>query len=73
MDQLKKIIRRENQDAIKVMVKHGVKLIYPTQDQIEEFKKVSKNAMENQTGKSFSAKVRDEVINYLEEFRKGRN
>jgi TRAP-type C4-dicarboxylate transport system substrate-binding protein len=70
MNQLKKVIRQENQDAIKVMVKNGVKLIYPTQDQIQEFKKVSKNAMENQTGKSFSAKVRDEVLNYLKEFRK---
>lgn len=70
MDQLKKIIRRENQDAIEVMKKQGVKLIYPTEEQIREFKKVATNAMENQTGKSFSAKVRDEVINHLKEFRK---
>ena len=73
MNQLKKVIRQENQDAIKVMAKHGVKLIYPTEDEIDEFKKVSKNAMENQTGKSFSAKVRDEVLTHLEEFRKGKN
>jgi TRAP-type C4-dicarboxylate transport system substrate-binding protein len=72
MNQLKKIIRQENEDAIKVMSKQGVKLIYPTEEQIEGFKKVAKNAMENQTGKSFSAKVKEEVITHLEEFRKGK-
>ncbi len=73
MDQLKLEIRQENQEAIKVMAKHGVKLIYPSEDQIEDFKRVSKNAMNNQTGKSFSAKVKHEVITYLEEYRKGKN
>ena len=71
MDQLKLKIRQENDDAIKVMEKHGVKLIYPSEEQIAEFKSVSQNAMNNQTGKSFSAKVRDDVFKYREEFRKG--
>jgi len=71
--QLKLVIRKENQEAIKVMVKHGVKLIYPSEDQIEDFKRISKNAMINQTGKSFSARVKDEVLTYLEEYRKGKN
>lgn len=73
MDLLKLEIRKENQEAIKVLVKHGVKLINPSEDQIKEFKKVAKNAMINQTGKSFSAKVKAEVITYLEEYRKGKN
>ena len=72
MEQLKLTLRKENQEAIKVMTKHGVKLIKPTQVQIEEFKKVSQNAMKNQTGKSFSKKIRDEVINHLEEYRKSK-
>ena len=71
--QLKLVIRKENQEAIKVMVKHGVNLIYPSEDQIEDFKRISKNAMINQTGKSFSARVKDEVLTYLEEYRKGKN
>ena len=71
--QLKLVIRKENQEAIKVMVKHGVKLINPSEDQIEDFKRISKNAMINQTGKSFSARVKDEVLTYLEEYRKGKN
>ncbi|MGD9261032.1 MAG: TRAP transporter substrate-binding protein DctP, partial [Desulfobacterales bacterium] len=72
MEQLKLTLRKENQEAIKVMTKHGVKLIKPTQVQIEEFKKVSQNAMNNQTGKSFSKKVRDEVMTHLEEYRKSK-
>ena len=73
MNQLKLAIRRENQEAVKVLAKHGVKLLYPSEDQIEDFKKVSQNAMNNQTGKSFSAKVKNEVLTYLEEYRKGEN
>ena len=73
MAQLKLVIRKENQEAIQVMGKHGVKLIHPSADQIEGFKIVSRNAMTRQIGKSFSAKVKDEVIRYLEEFRKSKN
>jgi TRAP-type C4-dicarboxylate transport system substrate-binding protein len=72
MGQLKLVIRKENQEAIQVMAKHGVKLIQPTADQIEGFKEVSKNAMNRQTGKSFSVQVRDEIIAYLEEYRKSK-
>ena len=73
LDQLKLVVRQENKEAIEVMAKHGVKLIYPSEDQIKDFKRISKNAMINQTGKSFSARVKDEVLTYLEEYRKGKN
>jgi len=70
MDQLKLVVRKENQEAIQVMVRHGVKIIRPSEDQIEGFKKVAEKAMNRQTGKSFSKKIRDEVIAYLQEYRK---
>jgi len=73
MDQLKLVIRKENQEAIQVMAKHGVKLIQPSADQVEGFKELSKKAMNRQTGKSFSAKVKDEIIAHLEEYRKKKN
>ena len=73
MGQLKLIIRKENQEAIQVMAKHGVKVIHPSEDQIDGFKKVSKNAMNRQTGKSFSAKVKNDVINYVAEYRKSKD
>jgi TRAP-type C4-dicarboxylate transport system substrate-binding protein len=72
MDQLKLVIRKENQEAIEVMKKHGVKLIHPSKEQIEEFKEISQKAMQRQIGKSFSRKVKDEVIDYLEAYRKSK-
>ena len=73
MNRLKLAIREENREAIKVMTKHGVKLIRPSTDQIEEFKAVSQRAVERQIGKSFSAKVKNEVIGHLEAYRKTKN
>jgi len=69
MDQLKRVVRQENQDAIKVMFKHGVKHIQPSKEQVKEFKAVSARAMSHQIGKSFSKKIKDEVIGYVEEYR----
>jgi TRAP-type C4-dicarboxylate transport system substrate-binding protein len=69
MDQLKLVVRQENQEAIQVMSKHGVKLIRPSKEQIKEFKEVSARAMNRQIGKSFSQKIRDEVVGYVEAYR----
>ena len=69
MDILKLEVRKENQEAIKVMAKHGVKLIRPSEEQITEFKDLSIRAMNRQIGKSFSKKIKDEVIGYVEEYR----
>ena len=69
MERLTQMVRKENQDAIKVMSKHGVKLIQPSEDQIKEFKSVTARAMNRQIGKSFSKKVKDEVIGYVEQYR----
>jgi TRAP-type C4-dicarboxylate transport system substrate-binding protein len=73
MDQLKLVVRKENQEAIKVMSKHGVKLIRPSEEQIKEFKEVSARAMNRQIGKSFSKKIKDEVVGYAEEYRMKKN
>ena len=73
MDRIKQAVRKENKEAIQVMVKHGVKLIYPSEDQIEAFKEVSQKAMDRQTGKSFSERVKNEIVTHLEEYRKGKN
>ena len=70
--QLKQIIRQENEDAIEVMKKQGVKLIFPSAEQITDFKRIANKASNNQAGKSFSAKVKNDVINNLEEYRKSK-
>ena len=70
MAQLKKTIRKENQEAVQVMVKHGVKIITPSPAQVSEFKTVSEKAMQRLVDKSFSKKVKDEVSAKLEAYRK---
>jgi TRAP-type C4-dicarboxylate transport system substrate-binding protein len=70
MKELKTTVRKENQEAIEVMVKHGVKIITPTAAQIAGFKKVSDQAMQRLEGKTFSKKIRDEVITKIETYRK---
>lgn len=70
MDILKLAVRKENQEAIEVMSKHGVRLIRPSEEQIAEFKDLSIRAMNRQIGKSFSKKIIDDVIGYVEEYRK---
>ncbi len=70
MNELKTIIRKENQEALQVMIKHGVKIITPTPPQIAEFKEVSDQAMLRLEGKSFSKKIRDEVVAKILTYRK---
>jgi TRAP-type C4-dicarboxylate transport system substrate-binding protein len=72
MAHLKEIIRQENQEAIQVMIRHGVKLIKPSNDQIEQLEEISQKAMTRQMGKSFSPKVKNQVTDLLEAFRKSK-
>ncbi len=70
MAQLKTTIRKENQEAVQVMVKHGVKIITPSPAQVTEYKIVSAKAMQRLEDKSFSKKVKDEVTAKLKAYRK---
>jgi TRAP-type transport system periplasmic protein len=70
MAQLKTTIRKENQEAIQVMVKTGVKIIHPTPEQLADFIRVSEKAMQKLEGQSFSKKIRDEVTAKIEAYRK---
>jgi TRAP-type C4-dicarboxylate transport system substrate-binding protein len=70
MARLKTTIRKENREALAVMVKHGVKIITPSPAQVAEFKTVSQKAMQRLEDKSFSKKVKDEVSAKLEAYRK---
>jgi len=70
MARLKTIIRKENQEAVQVMVKHGVKIITPSPAQVTEYKIVTEKAMRRLEDKSFSKKVKDEVTAKLEAYRK---
>jgi TRAP-type C4-dicarboxylate transport system substrate-binding protein len=71
LDQLKVVTRNENREAIKVMRKHGVKILTPSKDQIDEFKRLSNKAISHIGGQSFSKKILDEISSHLESFRTG--
>ena len=71
LDQLKAVTRNENRDAIKVMIKHGTKIVTPSKDQIDEFKRLSEKAISHPGSQSFSKKVLDEVLSILESNRRG--
>jgi hypothetical protein len=68
---LKTIARNENQEAIKVMVKHGVKIVNPSKDQIDEFRRLSDDAMGGISGKAFSRTAMNDVTSQLINYRKG--
>jgi len=70
-DQLRIVMRNENRDALKVMVKNGVKMVTPSKDQIDEYKRLSNKAMGHISGQTFSKKVLDEVTSLLEGYRRG--
>lgn len=69
LEKLKTMIRNENQEALKVMEKHGVKIINPSQNAVEEFMQLSDKAVQRLGVVSFSEKIRDEVTAYLKEYR----
>lgn len=69
-NQLKGVLRKQNQEAVQVMAEHGVKILKVSEEQIEQFKKLSVKAIENIRGSSFSPKTRDELKAHLETYRR---
>jgi len=71
LGQLKAVARNENQDAIRVMVKQGVKVVNPSGAQVDELRKLSHDAMDHIVGTAFSRKTVDDVNSLLANYRKG--
>lgn len=65
------IIRKENQDAVNLMLKQGVHLVTPVPDQVAEYKRISDSAMGKEGGHKFSAPVREEVNTIIKAYRGG--
>jgi TRAP-type C4-dicarboxylate transport system substrate-binding protein len=72
MAELKGIIRAENQDAKRVIAKHGVEIIPPSSGQVEEFKKLSEKALKKTKRMPFSQAVYDELLSHLVDFRRAK-
>jgi TRAP-type C4-dicarboxylate transport system substrate-binding protein len=72
MVRLKEIIRAENQEALTVMQKQGIKLISPGKAQIADYKAISEKAMQKESGHKFSPKTKEEVSAWLKAYAEGK-
>jgi TRAP-type C4-dicarboxylate transport system substrate-binding protein len=62
--------RRDNDEAIRVMVKQGIKLVTPTDEETEEFKRISLKAVDELAGTVFSKDVFAEIKSHIDQYRK---
>ncbi len=69
MEKLKALIRDENQEALRVMQKQGVKILKPTKEAVAEFNQLADKAVKRPGAIAFTPKVLDEVTAYLEKYR----
>lgn len=67
---LKQVLRKENQEAIKVMERHGVKVIKPAKEDVEEFKGLWDKAVLRLGPRSFSKEALEEASFLLQAYRK---
>jgi TRAP-type C4-dicarboxylate transport system substrate-binding protein len=72
MTRLKEIIRAENQEALTVMQKQGIKLISPGKAQIADYKAISEKAMQKESGHKYSPKTKEEVSAWLKAYAEGK-
>jgi TRAP-type C4-dicarboxylate transport system substrate-binding protein len=72
LSRLKEVIRAENQEALSVMQKQGVKLLTPGKAQIADYKSISLKAMQKETGHKYSPATKAEVDSWLKAFAEGK-
>jgi TRAP-type C4-dicarboxylate transport system substrate-binding protein len=63
--------RKDNDEAIRVMTKQGIKIVTPSREEAEEFKRISREAMGDLTNRTFSKDALDQVRFHLDQYRKG--
>jgi TRAP-type C4-dicarboxylate transport system substrate-binding protein len=68
----KEVVRSQNQEAIKVMEKHGIQVLKPSKEEIQKFRTLSSKAMQHLGSRYLSKEVLDEVYGYLEAYRKAK-
>jgi TRAP-type C4-dicarboxylate transport system substrate-binding protein len=72
MKRLKEVIRAENQEALNVMLKQGLKVTAPGKAQIAEFKAISEKAMQKESSHKYSPKIKEEVFSWLKVYAEGK-
>jgi TRAP-type C4-dicarboxylate transport system substrate-binding protein len=72
MTRLKEAIRAENQEALSVMQKQGVKLVAPAKAQIADYKAISEKAMQQPESHKYAPKTREELLSWQKAYAEGR-
>ena len=62
--------RKDNEEAIRVMAKQGIKIVTPTDEETKEFKQISHEAIDELGDKVFSKDVLTQVRSYINLYRK---
>ena len=69
MVKLTRLVRAENNEALIVMQKYGVKLVKVAEEEKDAFRRLSEKAVRQPGNRSFSDEVLENLYVYLEEFR----
>lgn len=64
--------RKDNDEAVRVMQKQGIKLVSPTDEETKEFKRISLEAIDELGDKVFSKDVLVRVKSHITQYRKAR-
>jgi TRAP-type C4-dicarboxylate transport system substrate-binding protein len=72
MTRLKEVIRAENQEALTVMQKQGLKLVTPGKAQIADYKAISEKAMQRENSHKYSPITKEEVSAWLKAYAEGK-
>jgi TRAP-type C4-dicarboxylate transport system substrate-binding protein len=72
MDGLQAMVRRQNEDAMKVMVDYGVKILTVPDDEVRQFKDLSAKALQKMSGNSFSPQTLSDLKEHLAVYRRSR-
>lgn len=63
-------MRRDNEEAKKVMAKQGIEIVTPSDEEIDAFKQMSREAIDGMGSKAFSEDVLAEVRSHINQYRK---
>jgi TRAP-type C4-dicarboxylate transport system substrate-binding protein len=69
---LREAIRAENQEALSVMQKQGIKLLTPGEAQIADYKAISEKAMQRESSHKYSPQTRQAVSSWQKAYAEGK-
>ena len=72
IDRLSRETRKENQEAMEVFRKEGIRIVDPTKEGLEQFRRLSAGVAEKLMGKDITPEFHALVMRHIEEYRKAK-